>query len=138
MLKTNDHEEPAESEREYFRNTETGELAYLVRQAGKRKLRLNRPNEVILRAFNEAFWVKDEQRYDLLPMQRALVALEADKALCKLLGLIPQSRRDWTRMRDQERISWLENGPDPVGDPVRDRVRFQLWRANMRVLEGLR
>lgn len=131
-------EEPKASERVYYRHRDTGELAYLVRFGDKAKLRLNRPGELILRQLNDQ-WFKDEDfGAKLEPMQRAKVALEADKALCEVLGLIPLARRDWTRMNDRQRISWCHNGPEALGDPTPDAVRRQLWQKVMSVMERLK
>lgn len=125
------------NKRVWYRHRESGDLAYLARVGEKLMLALDRPGQQILKKLTDD-WVEEHSRYELMPMQRALVALEADKALCKLLGLVPQSRRDWTMMRPVERQAWLENGPDPVNDPVRDRARFALWKATMGVLARLK
>lgn len=127
----------ADHQKVWYRHRETGELAYLARVGEKPMLVLDRPNQQILKRVSDD-WVEEHARYELLPMQRALVALEADKALCKILGLVPLSRRDWTMMRPAERQAWMEVGPEPVGDPARDRARHSLWRMTMRVLQGLR
>lgn len=132
-------EEPKAHERVFYRHRDTGELAYLVKLDGKLKLRMNRPGETILKAFSEELWVKEEAaRYDLAPMQRAKVAFAADKELCMLLGLPTLARRDWLKMRDHERIAWMSNGPEPTGDPVKDRARHRVWRQLSQALEALR
>lgn len=130
-------EDVPRNKRVWYRHRENGELAYLVRIGEKTMLQLDRPGQQLLRKLNDD-WVEEHSRYELMPMQRALVALEADKALCKLLGLVPQSRRDWTMMRPAERVAWMENGPEPVNDSARDGVRKALWKSTMAVLEKLR
>jgi hypothetical protein len=138
MSTTTDLQEPQAHDRVYYRNRDTGELAYLVRFGDKTKLRLNRPNELVIVRLDLNRWFEDDHKgYDLQPMQRALVALEADKALCRLLGLPVLAKRDWARLRDTERIAWLENGPDSIGDPARDRARYALWKAVMGVMARL-
>lgn len=131
-------EEPHEHERVFYRHRDTGELAYLVRLDGKAKLRLNRPGETVLKAMSE-MWVKEEAaRYDIAPMQRAKVTFAADRELCLLLGLPTLARRDWQMLRDQQRIAWMQNGPEPTGDPTKDRVRHQVWKRLSATLEALR
>lgn len=132
------YEEPAADKRVYYRHRDTGEMAYLVRFGEKAKLRMNRPGEVILRNLSDQWYLDEDFGLRLEPMQRAIVAFETDKAACKMLGLVTLSRRDWSKLRDLERIAWMQNGPSPTGDTVRDGVRMSLWKSVMNVLGRLK
>lgn len=137
MSMSSEHTPVPEHQRLYYRHKDTGDLGYLVQVDGRPKIRLDRPNQVMLRPFSDQVWVPDDTARTLQPMQKATVAFMADKQLCLVLGLASEAKRDWTRMRDSERIEWLRNGPRKVNDPTVNAVRDHLFAAIMGVMERL-
>ena len=107
-----------------YRHTLTGQLGELITKHGKEWIKLDRPHEEILRAFNDE-WVPTSNERSLTKQQVARVAFEADKALCRSLGDYETSRKQWERMRDEERIDWFDRGiPDSA-----DKRRQKVYRA---------
>lgn len=119
----------------WYRNQETGELAYLVSRADGDYLKLNRPNEPEFMAlkFDEKVrdkWKPEMDRKPFTHLQIAQVAFEADKMLCQLEGHYQLARRNWVNMSGDMRHSWSETGPK--GSPARKK----LFRNIMECLKG--
>jgi len=112
--------------KQFYRDTSTGELAYLVDdELHGLRLRLNRPSEEIYFHVNKdpatgeingGRWQKVEDKRPLTPMHVAEVTYSADQALCKALGIM--NRKGWSMMKDEERIKWAKIGP-PADEPAR-------------------
>lgn len=124
--------DPAPHERQYVRNAETGDRGYLIERDGETLVRYDRPLEVIERRYNAGEWVPVHDARPMTVMQASMVAFEADKKLCQLLGDWKASRRDWSKMRDVERIDWA-NGrwPTKQTHPARE----QLYAAIMATMK---
>ena len=93
-------------------------------------IRLDRPTQLIERVYRPNDWIPEDEPRPLRQMHVAHIAFEADRHLCRYLGLIDESRVDWTLLRDEDRIKFAENGP-PHGPKD---VRVRLWHALREVL----
>jgi hypothetical protein len=110
-----------------LRNVHTGDRGYLVRVDGKERVR----DENHARTFRDwpyksGDWVEDNEARPLSRFAVAMVAFEADKALCKLSGDPGQSYREWPNLTPEQRIAWRDKGPS--GNPLRQKV-FQAIKA---------
>lgn len=103
----------------YYRDTNTGELAYLVDDPvhGKR-LRLNRPSEEIYYhvnvdqqtgEINNGRWKPVKDIRPLTPYHIAEISYSCDRALCRSLGIM--NTKEWALMKDTERRDWINAGP---------------------------
>lgn len=124
--------EVAEEDRRYYRSSSDGELGWLVEKNGVQYVKLNRPNEELLRPWaNGSNWVPEVEHRPISQAQLALVCFEADKALCRSLGLHDPARKEWLSLSDRERIAWMEKGPK------QNPIRAALWTAIHHVLDPL-
>lgn len=103
--------DPPEAQRELVRSAATGELGWLVRRSGESMVRLDRPNQEILRRYVSAEWLPEVPQRPLARAQLARVAFEADRELCRSLGAYAHSMRTWQRMDEHQRKVWSEKGP---------------------------
>lgn len=103
--------EPAPKERQFVRHVDTGELGYLVRRQGQQKVRLHNEGQEILRAWVPGNWTPEVVRRELSKFAIARVAFEADKALCKELGLHGVARRIWDKLTEAQRMAFVKDGP---------------------------
>ncbi len=108
--------DPELGAREWFTHRYTGDRGFRVRRAGKDVIRLDRPADPFaIRPLTEE-WLKDEGWRPLTVGQRAQVAFDADRSLCRSLGLHAEAKKTWNDLSDSERIRWTERGPT---DPTR-------------------
>lgn len=127
---TPDHWDPPEHERQYFRSAQTGDRGWLVRRDGKDYMKLDRKAEVIERLYREGEWIEEApEMADFTAIQIAMVTFEADKALCKQLGDTKKARREWLNLLDEQRIQWMNDGPQ---EPRRKR----LYQAVKKAMQG--
>jgi hypothetical protein len=117
-------------ERSWYRSVMDGQRAYLVERDGKTYVRLDRPDEEIMRPFVAAEWVPDFEKQPFTETQIAQVAFEADRRLCLALGLHDKARKEWPSLSDDMRIAWLRQGP------AAPEVRAELYAAIMGALRG--
>ena len=125
---------PAPSERTYYRSVRDGQRAYLVRRGGKDMMRLDREMEEILFPVNKENlqeWVADRQVHPINAYQLAQVTFAADRELCRVMGKTIESRKEWLSLKEQERVKWMEVGPD-TGD-----IRDDLYDAMTGTLRSL-
>lgn len=110
--------DPRPGTERWYRHATTGDRGFSVRRGGKEYIRLDRPNQEILRRVSDDFVEEDATR-PLTPIHLARVCFEADKALCAGLGLMDKARGDWTKLTDKQRHAWMESGPkSPVARVV--------------------
>jgi hypothetical protein len=64
-----------------------------------------------LRAWVPGNWTPEVVRRELSKFAIARVAFEADKALCKELGLHGVARRIWDKLTDAQRQAFVKDGP---------------------------
>jgi hypothetical protein len=121
--------DPPEAQRELVRNG-WGELGWLVRRDGKSMVRLDRPNQEILKPYVASEWLPEVPMRPLARQQLARVAFEADRELCRGLGAFAHAMRTWQRLSELERKQWTERGPKEKSGP-----RATLYKAIMGGLE---
>lgn len=103
--------DPAPLARHLLRNAQTGELGWLVRRNGATCVKLDNPRQDVTRRYVESEWTPEVVQRPLAPIHAAMVAFEADKSLCKQLGLHAHAKRSWDKLRDGERQLFMTNGP---------------------------
>jgi hypothetical protein len=107
-----DWDPKTEAARQLVRSAQTGELGYLVRRGGASMVKLDRPNSPeILRRYTPGDWLPEDTQRPLAALHAARIAFEADKALCRELGMRAHSMRDWAKLRDGERQLFTTTGP---------------------------
>lgn len=120
--------EPPDKDRIYYRNVTSGQLGWFVRRDGKDRIRFDRPDQEITVPFTKAQWVAEQEHRPLTKAQITQVAFEADKMLCRILGLHDKADKEWLNLKDETRIAWMETGP------TRPVERSHLYRAIMKEL----
>ena len=98
---------PPSTEGLRYRNIEDGNAGY--REGDD--IVLDRPNERVIRPYNDRVWMLDKDFRPLNRSQMAKVAFEADAALCKALNQPRLNDGEWLNLPDKKRIAWLERGP---------------------------
>lgn len=117
-------------ERKYYRSSVDGQLGYLVERDGKHFIKLDRPQEEILRPWSEGnSWIPEVEKRPLSKAQVAKICFDADKAYCQAVGVF-LPKRDWLDLSDKQRILWMESGP-------KDAVRAAIWTGLNMILEPL-
>lgn len=117
--------DPPKQSRVYLRNAQTGELGWLVRRGGKSVVKLDRANQEVTKRYVAAEWTAEETQRPLAPIHAARIAFEADRALCRDIGLPLHAKREWGSLRDGERQLFISKGPK---EPP---ARVQLYAAIM-------
>jgi hypothetical protein len=126
------HYEPLPHNREKYRDKDSGDLGYLVRRDGKTWIKLDRVGQEILRPFRDGKWTAEVEHRPLTRYHAGCVTFEADKALCRALGVADLGRRDWLSLTDDKRNDWIENGPGP-----RDPKRLELYEGIRSILDKM-
>ncbi len=121
------------SERTWFRHARTGDRGYLVVKDGKQFIRLDRPMEELLHPFrpDQGIWNPDNETRPFSKFQLAQVAFEADRQLCRMLGMHSTADRTWLAMKEQDRLKFIDKGPQGPD------VRRDVYQAIMGVLAPL-
>lgn len=123
-------QDPVESEKIWYRHRMDGQRGFLVERDGKHFIKLDRPNEEILKPWSESTkrqWIPDVEARGLQPAQIGRIAFEADKQLCLEMGDHDRARREWPSLPDRVRQAFIERGPDPEMYPE----RHMQWTAIM-------
>lgn len=113
---TPDDWDPEPGRRVYVRSMKTGDLGWIVRREGRDRVRLDRPNQLILMEMN-ADWVFQHDHRPVSHAQIVGIAYEADRALLRLLGDHVKSRKNWMDLTERQRVAWIEQGPS--NPPIR-------------------
>lgn len=126
--------DPTPDRRTYYRNVATGDRGYMVQRHGADHIRFDRPGSDMTRLFKTDEWVLEKQSRQIPAHEVAQVAFAADRRLCRLLGKLQESRKDWIDLSDTERVRWVKEGPRVPADSM----RAQVWRAivNAMVVDG--
>ena len=103
--------DPEEHERTWYSHTMTGDHGWMVRRDGRDCIRLDRPDQEIVKVYRDGEWKPELEHRPLTKLQLAQVAYEADRKLCFFLGLHDEARREWNAMREQDRLKWAQHGP---------------------------
>jgi hypothetical protein len=99
----------------WYRHDRTGQRGYLVETADGPRIRIDNPAVEITRPLGDGW----EEEADLPPInerQIRMVAFEADRALCRVMGLHREAKREWIDLKDEERIKWNSEGPPKRSD----------------------
>lgn len=130
------HWDPIEEEKTYYRNEQSGQLAWVVRREGKEFMRLDRPSEEILLPCRRnaegcpSGW-KEEARPRLLgPGVIGRIAFEAYKALCGATGKAMRAKMEWLSLSEAARHDFIVRGPKNATPLER-----ALWEAMSKVLK---
>ncbi len=119
--------DPKPHERQWYRNAQTGDRAFLVRRDGKDAIRMDRGPVEDIRVFNDREWVEEDPDIpDFSEIQIAKVTFEADKALCYQMGDVKKARREWLSLLDDQRIKWMREGPQ---EPRRKKLYAAIKKA---------
>ena len=126
-----DNYDPDPDKREWWRNNATGEKGYLVRRNGVEKVRLDRPQEEILRSFKGNAWTIDRDLKPLMLHTEAQMCHVIDQKLLVNLGYHDEADREWHELSEPERIRFMREGQQGL------REQDQQFDAIMKVLEPL-
>lgn len=122
--------EPELWQRIYVRHAQTADLGYLVRRGGRDVVRLDRPNQEVIRDYEPRMWVTETAYRPVSHVQVVQVAFAADQMLLKALGEHDKARKGWHELSEKQRKAWLEEGP--VNPPK----RAELYKVIVRCLEA--
>lgn len=112
------------SDRVWVKHKWQGSIGFLYEDDdGSRRVRLDRPHDPNAhKPYDPGVWERHVVEKHMLPMQVAQVAHAADRALCLFVGRHELVGKDWGMLTEQERIEWMDEGPDPEDDPVRAKL----------------
>lgn len=124
-------QDPTPDRRVYYRNNTSGDRGWMVKRYGADHVKMDRgPGSDETRPFRHEEWTLEETKRGMNAHEIAQVAFEADKRLCRALGLFKASKVDWLNLHDAERLRWVGKGPEAGSDPRRKR----LWVAIVKAL----
>jgi len=127
-----DYIEPKEHERKFYRHSKTGDLGYLIKnKQGVPYMRYDRVNNVKAVRYSEMDWIEEDEHRPIPDMHLVRVAFEADRALCLILGIHTQAKKEWLDLTDSDKIAWQRKGPSR---PV---IRRKLYLLIMDVLRSM-
>mgnify|MGYP001614797941 CR=1 FL=1 len=118
-------------ERVFYRHKMTGDRGYLVMVDGKQHIKYDRPYDPTTMKFSESEWEPDKHPEPFSIGQAILVASEADRALCNILGLYGEGRRSWQSMTENDRVKFILEGPK---EPA---IRVTIYKALRKILAPL-
>ena len=116
--------------RTWYRHVTTGERGYLVEVDGQEMIRLDRPQEEILRPLRGGQWTVDRDYRPLTPYQVGQISWAAHQRLAFFLGL-PDAKKAWIDLRDEERRAWI------AGKDVDPKIAAMLRQVIVDTLEVL-
>lgn len=120
--------DPAPQERQWYRESTTGDLGYLVRRNGADRIRLDRPNEEIVRPFRVGEWTPENERRPMTIAQVAEICFLADRRLITYTEN-PGLAKGWHDLSDELKIQWMERGPK------KGAMRIALYQAIKTAME---
>lgn len=103
--------DPPAQMRQWYRSATTGQLGWKVTRGKNLYIKLDRPGQDIEQLWREGDWIAEKERRPLTKWQIAKVAFEADRELCRVLGLVAASKREWHSMKEELRQDWMRQGP---------------------------
>jgi len=118
-------------ERQWYSHVRTGELGYMVERDGVKHIKLDRPNQDVSKPYREGEWHRERDRKPLNRQHLGMIAFAADTQLCRSLGLHEQSQRTWLSLTTEQRVAWMDSGPQKPAE------RARLWAAIMKTLKPL-
>ena len=114
--------EPRAEDREFYTHRTTGDRGYKVIRDGQEHIKLDRVGQDIVQRYSPAHWDKEETVFRLNDQEVGRICFEADRALCRPLGLLGEARREWRALTERERNVWMHVGPTHA-------VRRAFWEA---------
>ncbi len=125
--------DPAPHQRIWYKSRQgTGDRGWLVVRDGIDHIKLDRPNQEILRPFNSGSeWERDLAATCMTIAQVAQVCVVADRQLCIARQLFAEPRKEWLSMSDREKQLWMTTGP------TKHPERAALYRAIREALSPL-
>lgn len=124
------------ADRYYVRHAQSGQLGWLETHDGKQMVRLDRPNDPNnLIAYRQKEWLAEHAPPPLSAHQLGAIQHAADVALCRAMGAYRLTRKRWEDMKDEDRIFWMERGPNPERQPNRARL-FAAIKEALSALTG--
>jgi hypothetical protein len=114
----------------YYRNAKTGDKAYLVERNGVTMVKLDRPNEEIIRRFIPEEWIPDNETKPFTRAQVAMAIKAFDQKLCHFLGHVKLAKTSWKDMPEKERVEWIKG----IG-PQKPLIRQLAFQALYKVFE---
>lgn len=109
-------------ERIFYRHVRTGDRGYLYEENGKKRIR--RDSGVGDYPFNAHEWTIDRETRPLTEHVLTQTMFEADKVICRAVGLHNLAVRQWHSLTDEQRIAWSKEGP-----PKEHKERRAAWLA---------
>lgn len=122
-----DHFDPKPTERRWFSHMRTGDRAYFVKREGRECVRLDRPNQEIIKPLTSD-WKEDHETRPLNMGQLARICYAADQELCKALGE-RDYLKDWLSLRDEDVADWMSGRGPRKGPPQRKALYQSNWNA---------
>jgi hypothetical protein len=102
----------------WYKSKRDGQLGYMVERHGREMIRLDRPAQDLVEPYSDALWEPVSSERPVNRAQVARIAFAADRALCQMLALHGEVRKEWVGLTDKERAAWVANGP-PADPPMR-------------------
>lgn len=129
---------PDPHERQWFRRITDGQRGFLIRLVNEKgklvdHIQLDRPSEVIRIKLSPGEWQPDSESRPFSLAQVAMVAFEADRALCRIIGRHDRAEQEWLGLKDEQRRAWMLQGPKD--DPLRARMYYSIMSV-LRELAG--
>lgn len=81
-----------------------------------------------VRDYRPGDWMQDQPPATLSLVQASKVAYEADRELCKFIGLHDQGKKEWLDLHEEHRIIFMNEGPESPP------LRVEMYAAIMDVL----
>lgn len=120
--------------KKWYRHRQSGQRGYLVETPEGPKIRVDNEAMEIIRPISEG-WDEEAELPPINDRQIRIVAFEADRALCQMLGMYGEARKEWIDLRDEERLKWIAKGP-PERSDIGSIFRRRLWECITEELEA--
>jgi len=111
VCRDEEYTEPPPHQRVYYRHAQKGDLGWMVTKNGKDHIKYDRPDQDIIIPFDANAWQIEEEHRPYNPTQKVQIAFEADRQLCKLIGMHDKARKVWGDLSQRQRMAWIEKGP---------------------------
>jgi hypothetical protein len=102
--------DPAPQEKEWFRESSSGNLGWKVKRDGIWKIRLDRAMEEVIRPYRDGEWVPEKEKRPMTVAQVGEICFLADRRLITYTES-PGLKKDWHDLSDDLKIQWMERGP---------------------------
>ncbi len=123
--------DPPPAKRVYYRHLETGDRGFLVERDGLPAIRWDRAMSSDTTHQLDR-WKKEVDEAPLFSAhQIAMIAFDADKAVCRALGQVDIAKRLWVDLTEKQRRDWMTDGPKAKVGPRRD-----VYEALVKVLRS--